>query len=74
MVYRKRRDCGTHTKWEYKNGTLEIFFEFGHFHFGDGEEIRVVNRGKEVLLAYDDSLKRQKYPQRDSVEVGGRMN
>lgn len=69
MTHREERDCRTHTKWEYKEGTFEIFLESGFYHLGNGREIRVVHDGEEVFHAYDAGSKEEKYPHRPTFKV-----
>jgi hypothetical protein len=70
MAYRNTRDCRTHVKWEYKGGGLEVFFESGTFHLGNGEEIIVTDGGKEVFHVYDGATKKCKCPLRSTFQVG----
>lgn len=62
-------DCKTHVIWEYKDRGFEVFFESGTFHLGNGREIKVSHKGREVFHVYDGATKKDKYPWKSTFIV-----
>ena len=69
LILHNERSDSSHVRWKYEDDLFLVYYESGHFGMGDGDEIKVSYGGVVVFLAYDDSLKRQKYPEEISIEA-----
>lgn len=69
-IFWKEYDYSTHIKYKYEDKSFLINYEDGCFAMGDGMEINVVYKGEEVFLAYDNSIKKDKYKDSLAIRIG----
>ncbi len=47
------RDASTHSIWEYSGENIQVFYENGRYHFGNGKELKVSYENKLVFHVVD---------------------